>query len=1688
MSIPSRSVSVCAAFAVALLSLIPSEAAAQTSSISGIVTNASGTPIAGVDVSAYSSANMWMAGARTDANGIYTINGLTDGAAHYVATRNQQGFVDETWNNIYCLLCQVSRTGAAIVTTGAVNNINFALDLGARFSGTITDGTNPIAGVSISMLDASGRYSGHGYTAADGTFTTTAAPAGSYRFHTYNVLGFIDQAYGGIMCAGCPTTTGTQVAAGAPGSITSGVNFTLNPGKQFGGRITDSTGNGLMNQLVWMYDTTGKYAGNGLSGVDGSYVTQAVLPGSYRLRTYNRLGYINEVYDNFQCVGCATTAGPLTATGAAQVTPGIDFALELGGTISATITSDGGAPLANVTLQIFNAAGVMVAGSTTDASGVPQGVEGLPSDTYYVRTYNNIGYLDEIYDGIHCPACTIPGPGTAIAVVQGSTNNISITLTLGARLTGVVTGVGGVPLANVNLTVYTAAGQIAAGAVTAGDGSYSTGGLVAGSYLVRTNYLPGHVAQVYDGITCMACPPTTGTLITVALAELRTGINFALTQSGMIQGTVTGTGGAPLSGVIVGIYDASGMQVPGTSTLANGTFVKDGLLPGTYYVRTVNSLGYFDQLHSGISCGSGCAPTSGTPVIVTAGSATPVNFSLTLAGRITGAVSGPSGGVSGVTVEVYTATGTFVRSAVTSAVAGSVGNYTIAGLATGSYLLRTRNSQGLQDEVYTSPDTNSFCIGCQVATVASTPVAVTAGATTPNVNFALTQGGFITGRITDAVTGNGVANAPVSLSGISIATSSTSLTNATGHYTTTGLPSGTYVVRYTPNSTTLNFAGQIYNGVVCAGCSNADGTPITVTLGSETPNINMALAHGGHISGVITNAVTAAPLSNIQVDIVNSAGGTFLSAVTNAAGVYTTATAPVGSYFVKTRMSVGGTNQGYVNEVFNDIACIGCNPTLGAPVAVTVDATTPNINFALVRGSRISGTVTDGAAPLTGQTVQIFTGAGQFVATVPSSDAAGAFRNLEGLTPGTYFARVIGTNGYFAQLHGGTNCYTTCAPTAGTPITVSAGSDTIGVNFALSLGGRISGTVNDAGSGAAIPGVSVAIFNSAGIQVGSGSVTSGGTFITGALQTGTYRAITTNGLGYINQSFGGGDYLGTDLATTGTPIDVVLGATTSGVAFTLSRGARISGTITGAGGAPLRNVTVEFWTAPFTRRAAVATTNLLGQYTSASGLAAGNYTVVTANNLGYVNEIWNGSVGSNIACVLDCSPGSGAAVAVAGTATTSGIDFALDLDADSDTDGINNTIDKNLGSGADESSVVSNDFSDTQIGGRTAGAIADRGGFNVAVFDLSSSGVRATATGPGSSDVRMTVCAVGAAEEVRLRAANDSAVMTCAVTTGSTNAFALVAATKIELRKTIGAVTTIVEIGQGQGATLGSPAAANVGNTESISVRIVDALTGAELGSYTLDPGEAAEATADAQGNITVEVVSGAVTATVRGETVTIGEGAAQIFVSPDTTAPVITTPGNISAEATSAAGAAVSYVVTAADNVDGTIAATCSPASGSTFSIGTTTVGCSATDAHGNTGIASFTVTVAITAATSGSMHGQGVVSDGDDYHFTFHVKQGQTGGENNRFSMNVNHGKQKDKFDSASVDSIVFTGNAVVFFGRGRWNGSANHTFEVRTADLGEPGKGRETVSIVIKDASGLTVATVSGVLASGNIQKVK
>ncbi len=88
--------------------------------------------------------------------------------------------------------------------------------------------------------------------------------------------------------------------------------------------------------------------------------------------------------------------------------------------------------------------------------------------------------------------------------------------------------------------------------------------------------------------------------------------------------------------------------------------------------------------------------------------------------------------------------------------------------------------------------------------------------------------------------------------------------------------------------------------------------------------------------------------------------------------------------------------------------------------------------------------------------------------------------------------------------------------------------------------------------------------------------------------------------------------------------------------------------------------------------------------------------------------------------------------------------------------------------------------------------------------------------------------------------------------------------------------------------------------------------------------------------------------------------GAAQAVTTVDVTPPIlIGMPGDQTGEATGPNGAVVTFVPpTASDNLDSNPDVVCTPASGSTFALGLTTVTCTATDDAGNSSSATFKVT----------------------------------------------------------------------------------------------------------------------------------
>lgn len=156
----------------------------------------------------------------------------------------------------------------------------------------------------------------------------------------------------------------------------------------------------------------------------------------------------------------------------------------------------------------------------------------------------------------------------------------------------------------------------------------------------------------------------------------------------------------------------------------------------------------------------------------------------------------------------------------------------------------------------------------------------------------------------------------------------------------------------------------------------------------------------------------------------------------------------------------------------------------------------------------------------------------------------------------------------------------------------------------------------------------------------------------------------------------------------------------------------------------------------------------------------------------------------------------------------------------------------------------------------------------------------------------------------------------------------------------------------------------------TVPADITEEATGAAGATATWDPASAKD-DVDTSVAVTCDAASGdvfpmgttTVTCKATDQAGNTGDNSFTVTVE-DTTAPKLSVPAGISEEATSAAGATATFSASAHDVVDGSVATECTPASGSTFRLGQTTVTCTATDDAGNTGTHAFTVTVRDTTA----------------------------------------------------------------------------------------------------------------------------
>jgi hypothetical protein len=568
----------------------------------------------------------------TGATGTFSFAALAAGDYHLV-TRETPAYVDQTLGGTPCPSACNGLNGTPVSIAAGSTSSGNDLDLapGASVSGNVTASGSPAVGAMAQVYNDTGVPVFQQPTNPSGNYEINELPDGDFFVRIRNVPGHVSQLWDAINCSGyCDILNGDAVTITGSTPVGS-VNFSLPAGGSIGGQVTDGS-DALVAVEVLAFDLSGFLAGSALTNSAGQYSISGLVNGTYRLRTANTSGFVDQVYGGSSCSPgpCVLSAGTGVNVAGGTVS-GIDFSLTAGGSIAGTATDQFGNPLTSGTARLLDQNGIEL-DSVAIASGI-WAFDGLADGTYFLLIENDLGLIDELYAGVPCPAgaCDIPALGTPIVLgggrIQGTgTTGINMVLSRGASISGQVSDAqGGDPLVGVTVFVRTPAGQLAALGVTDGLGEYQTAGtLPDGDYVVSTasgqqrGASGNYVNQLWQGVDCpLDCDLTQGSLVTLAGASA-SDIDFALASGAGVTGQISAVDNQPLVQVEVRFYDDQGYLAGIRRSDSQGRYSLDGLPAGSYFAHTVNQLGLADVTLGDSACDGVCDPLSGQSVSVPA--------------------------------------------------------------------------------------------------------------------------------------------------------------------------------------------------------------------------------------------------------------------------------------------------------------------------------------------------------------------------------------------------------------------------------------------------------------------------------------------------------------------------------------------------------------------------------------------------------------------------------------------------------------------------------------------------------------------------------------------------------------------------------------------------------------------------------------------------------------------------------------------------------------------------------------------------------------------------------------------------------------------------------------------------------------------------------------------------------------
>ncbi len=384
-------------------------------------------------------------------------------------------------------------------------------------------------------------------------------------------------------------------------------------------------------------------------------------------------------------------------------------------------------------------------------------------------------------------------------------------------------------------------------AVTNETGNYQIKGLFMGEYVVQFHpNKADYVGEFYNNTSTWE----EAMRIKVTANQTTTDINAALATNSHLSGRVTNADGQPLAGIIVEVYGSKGFQNEGHMAKTNQDGYYDiALRNGEYRV------GFFDWSGKYLPEFYNDAFTLETAAIVTVvaeQNTAQIDAVLSTSGSISGQVTTETGSpLKAVLVELYQSKGdkwVQLRGSFTD----GEGKYELNRLANGTYRLHfvplhnyKPNDQAIS---YASEYYNDA-----VDLATATDVVIANGQTLSDLNVKLSEGGYISGQVTN-IEGQAVERVKVVVfqqAGDKWVVVSESVTDKAGQYKVTGLNNATYRLGFFDKPG--RYAYEFYDDVATVEQAKdvivkvGTDSKVDVVLAKATPSLIEVKPGGGRV-------------------------------------------------------------------------------------------------------------------------------------------------------------------------------------------------------------------------------------------------------------------------------------------------------------------------------------------------------------------------------------------------------------------------------------------------------------------------------------------------------------------------------------------------------------------------------------------------------------------------------------------------------------------------------------------------------------------------------------------------------------------------------------------------------------------------------------------------------------------------